>query len=55
MDASTVAREGHAAVMAGKTLHVNGFVNRAIIAALALLPDGLSRALLRSRLQRGDR
>ena len=45
MDAATVAREGFDAVMRGDEVRVNGAVNRAIVAALRLLPVSLIRRL----------
>jgi len=41
MDAPTVAREGFDAVMAGRTIYVNGRVNRIIAALVRLLPQRL--------------
>lgn len=41
MDAPTVAREGFTAVMSGKSVYVNGRVNRAIAALVRLLPQRL--------------
>jgi short-subunit dehydrogenase len=41
MDAPTVARQGFEAVMAGRTIYVNGRVNRTIAALVRLLPQRL--------------
>jgi short-subunit dehydrogenase len=41
MDAATVARQGFAAVMAGRPLEVNGRVNRAIALLGRMMPKGL--------------
>jgi hypothetical protein len=47
MDADTVARQGYAAVMRGDAVYVNGVINRAVTSATRLLPNRLSRALVR--------
>jgi uncharacterized protein len=47
MDAETVARQGYDAVMAGRTVYVNGPLNRAIAAATRLVPSRLSAAMIR--------
>jgi short-subunit dehydrogenase len=41
MDAETVARQGYEAVMAGRSVHVNGRVNRVIAAGASWLPHRL--------------
>ena len=48
MDASTVAREGYEAVMAGKHIYVNGRVNRTIATLVRILPQRLVYAIGRS-------
>jgi short-subunit dehydrogenase len=46
-DARDVAREGYAAVMAGRTVAVTGGVNRAIAAGAKYLPDAVAQAAVR--------
>jgi uncharacterized protein len=41
MDAATVARQGYEAVMAGRSVYVNGRVNRTIAALASCLPNRL--------------
>lgn len=41
MDAPTVARQGYDAVMAGRSVYVNGLVNRTIAALAGCLPNAL--------------
>ena len=41
MDAATVARQGYDAVMAGRSVYVNGLVNRTIAALASCLPNGI--------------
>ena len=41
MDAATVARQGYNAVMAGRSVYVNGLVNRTIAALASCLPNGI--------------
>ena len=41
MDAATVARQGYDAVTAGRSVYVNGRVNRTIAALASCLPNGL--------------
>lgn len=48
-DADTVAREGFDAVMAGRTVHITGLVNKGIAALGKLLPERLVVALMTRR------
>ena len=43
-DSPTVAREGHAAVMAGETVHIPGRLNRGLAMLVRLLPQRLVQA-----------
>jgi short-subunit dehydrogenase len=45
MDAPAVAREGFAAVMAGRSVHVTGRVNRSIAALARMVPQSLLVAI----------
>lgn len=45
MDAPTVARQGYEAVMAGRSIYINGRVNRTIAALVRLLPQRLVESL----------
>ena len=47
MDADSVARQGYEAVMAGKPVFVNGPINRAVAAAVKLMPQYAALALMR--------
>jgi short-subunit dehydrogenase len=47
MDARTVAKQGYAAVMAGRTVYVTGRVNTAIATLARLLPPGVVYAMNR--------
>jgi len=47
MDAATVARQGYAAVMAGKTMYVNGRINLAIAVLSRSLPYGFVNGVSR--------
>jgi hypothetical protein len=52
MDAATVARQGYAAVMAGRPVEVNGTVNTAIAAVGRLVPERLAQAVLKHQAHR---
>ncbi len=57
MDADTVARQGYAAVMAGKVVHVPGPVNQTIVGVTKLIPEALALRLMKrqtKRLRVGD-
>lgn len=49
LSAEEVARQGVAALAAGRTVHVSGRVNRLIRLLVKYLPDWAARALIRSR------
>lgn len=49
LSAEEVARQGVAALAAGRTVHVTGRVNRALRLLVKYLPDWAARALIRSR------
>ena len=48
MDAATVARQGYEAVMAGRSVYVNGVVNRTIAALASCLPHRIVTIVSRS-------
>jgi uncharacterized protein len=52
MDAETVARQGYAAVMAGKAVHVPGPVNQAIAGVTRLVPESLALKLMSRQAKR---
>lgn len=45
MDADTVAEQGYQAVMAGKTIYVNGWVNKCLAVLAQLVPRSLARLI----------
>ena len=49
MDAPTVAQQSYDAVMAGKSIYVNGALNRALAGLVRVLPDRLSTRLAGQR------
>ncbi len=52
MSAAEVAQQGFEAVMAGKTVHIPGRINRTIARLVKYLPDRLARWLTRSQAQK---
>ena len=48
MDADTVARQGYEAVMAGKAVYVNGWVNKGLAVMAQLVPRALARLIFGS-------
>lgn len=52
MNAETVAREGYAAVMAGKPVHVTGPVNQVIAGVTRLVPESLALKLMSRQARR---
>lgn len=49
MDAETVARQGVEAALRGQTVYVNGAFNRAVEAAMRLLPRTAARGIMRAQ------
>ncbi len=52
MDAATVARQGYAAVMAGKPVHVPGPVNQAIASLTRLVPESIALKVMQRQTRR---
>lgn len=49
MDAHTVATEGYEAVMAGKSVHVNGLVNQSMAQVMSHLPLGVKQFIAKQQ------
>jgi hypothetical protein len=47
MDADAVARQGYDAVMKGKSVYINGLINRFIVAMMIIIPDPMQYAMAR--------
>jgi short-subunit dehydrogenase len=49
MDATSVAREGYDAVMAGRAVHINGLVNQGVSQVMSHLPLRLKNLIARKQ------